>query len=227
MPERWVVPLPRGLTLRESMIYGTAGFTAALSLDALLRHGVTPDDGEIVVTGASGGVGSIAVALLAKAGFNVAAVSGKTTAEKFLKSLGASQVLPRSEVQDSSHKPLLGARWAGAVDTVGGNTLATLLRSTRRAGCVTACGLVGGADLNLSVYPFILRGVALAGIDSAECPMPRRVELWNHLAGDWKPAMLDTLATQEVDLDGLKDPIERILRGETMGRVLVKLNREG
>jgi putative YhdH/YhfP family quinone oxidoreductase len=221
VPERWVVPLPKGLSLRETMIYGTAGFTAALSLGALLRHGVTPSDGEIVVTGASGGVGSIAVALLAKAGFQVAAVSGKPSAEAFLRSLGAASVLPRSQVQDTSSKPLLTARWAGAVDTVGGNTLATILRSTKRAGCVTACGLVGGVDLPLTVHPFILRGVTLAGIDSAECPMPRRIELWQHLAGDWKPSALDKLVSQTVALDGLADPIQRILQGETTGRVLV------
>ncbi len=226
VPARWIVPLPTGLSLRESMIYGTAGFTAALSLDALLRHGVTPEQGEIVVTGASGGVGSIAVALLAKAGFQVAAVSGKPSAEEFLRSLGAATVLPRSEVQDTSNKPLLGARWAGAVDTVGGNTLATILRSTKRAGCVTACGLVGGVDVHLTVHPFILRGVTLAGIDSAECPMPRRLELWDHLAGDWKPAMLDKLVSQAVDLDGVGGQVERILKGETMGRVLVNLGGE-
>jgi putative YhdH/YhfP family quinone oxidoreductase len=226
VPANWVVPLPRGLSLRESMIYGTAGFTAALSLGALLQHGVTPSEGEIVVTGASGGVGSIAVALLAKAGFSTAAVSGKPSAETFLRSLGAASILPRSEVQDSSKKPLLAARWAGAVDTVGGNTLATVIRSLRRAGCVAACGLVGGTDLDLTVYPFILRGVALAGIDSAECPMPRRIELWNHLATDWKPAMLDSLVTETVGLDGLAPQIERILKGDTMGRVLVRLGRE-
>jgi putative YhdH/YhfP family quinone oxidoreductase len=226
VPEQWVVPLPSGLSLRESMIYGTAGFTAALSLDALQRHGVTPDQGEVVVTGASGGVGSIAVALLAKAGFQVAAVSGKPSAEVFLRGLGAASVLPRSEVQDAGNKPLLNARWAGAVDTVGGNTLATVIRSLRRAGCAAACGLVGGTDLNLTVYPFILRGVSLSGIDSAECPMPRRIELWNHLASDWKPAMLDSLASQTVELDGLGRQIDRILRGETMGRVLVKLGGE-
>jgi acrylyl-CoA reductase (NADPH) len=226
VPEHWVVPLPEGLSLRESMIYGTAGFTAALSLDALLRHGVAPDQGEIVVTGASGGVGSIAVALLAKAGFQVAAVSGKPSAEPFLRGLGAASVLPRSEVQDASTKPLLGTRWAGAVDTVGGVALATILRSTRRAGCVTACGLVGGVDLKLTVHPFILRGVTLAGIDSAECPMPRRIELWNHLAGDWKPPALDKLASQTVELDGVSEQVERILKGETMGRVLVKLGDE-
>ncbi len=224
VPERWVVPLPKGLSLSESMTYGTAGFTAALSLDALLRHGVTPDQGEIVVTGASGGVGSIAVALLAKAGFQVAAVSGKPSAEEFLRSLGAKTVLPRAEVQDTSSKPLLGTRWGGAVDTVGGNTLATIVRSTRRAGCVTACGLVGGVDLALTVHPFILRGVTLAGIDSAECPMPRRIELWNHLAGDWKPAMLDSIVSKTVELEGVGEQVERIHQGETMGRVLVKLD---
>lgn len=223
VPAKWVVPLPSGLSLRETMIYGTAGFTAGLSLDALQRHGVTPDQGEIVVTGSSGGVGSVAVALLAKAGYKVAAVSGKPAADAFLKKLGAARVLPRSEAHDESKKPLLSTRWAGAVETVGGNTLSTVLRSTNRGGCVTACGLVGGMDLNMTVYPFILRGVTLRGIDSAETPMSRRLELWHHLAGDWKPPHLDALVTQTVPLDGLAEQIQQILRGETMGRVLVQV----
>jgi acrylyl-CoA reductase (NADPH) len=224
VPERWVVPLPKSLSLRDSMIYGTAGFTAARSLDALQRHGVTADQGEIAVTGASGGVGSIAVALLSKQGYQVAAVSGKETARDFLTMLGAARLLPREEVHDTSSKPLLGARWAGGVDTVGGVTLATLLRSTRRAGCVTACGLVGGAELNMTVYPFILRGVSLVGIDSAESPMEKRLELWSKLAGQWKPERLQEIATETVDLDSLGQAIQRILQGKIMGRVIVAID---
>jgi putative YhdH/YhfP family quinone oxidoreductase len=224
VPERWVVPLPAGLSLRESMIYGTAGFTAALSREALERHGVGPSQGEVVVTGASGGVGAISVALLAKAGFQVAAVSGKPAAHEFLKSLGAAAVLDRDEVLDKSNKPLLGARWAGAVDTVGGETLATLIKAMRRAGCVAACGLVGGPELHLTVYPFILRGVTLAGIDSAECPMEKRRELWAKLAGPWKPAQLESLATTSVSLDGVAEQVQKILKGQVMGRVLVALD---
>jgi putative YhdH/YhfP family quinone oxidoreductase len=222
VPADWVVPLPPGLTARESMIYGTAGLTAAMSLAALEEHHITPDRGEIVVTGASGGVGTLAVALLAKTGYQVTAVTGKPQAADFLRSqCGAANVIGRDEVNDHSGKPLLPARFAGAIDTVGGNTLATLVRSTQRGGCVTACGLVGGVDLPLSVHPFILRGVTLAGIDSAECPYDRRVELWNRLAGPWKLDQLEAFA-EEVDLGGLHAKIEAILAGQIQGRVIVR-----
>jgi putative YhdH/YhfP family quinone oxidoreductase len=221
VPADWVVPLPAGVSTRESMIYGTAGFTAGLSLAALQRHEVTPDRGEVVVTGASGGVGSLAVALLSKLGYRVAAVTGKPQAAEFLRRLGAARVIGRDEVNDQSSKPLLSACWAGAVDTVGGNTLATLLRSTERGGCVTACGLVGGADLPMTVYPFILRGVVLVGIDSAECPMPQRQDVWSKLAGPWKPDNLDLIA-QEVNLSQLGDRISEILAGRIQGRIVVR-----
>ena len=226
VPAGWVVPLPAGLSLRESMILGTAGFTAALSLEALEQHGISPEQGDIVVTGATGGVGSLAVALLAKNGYSVTAVTGKPSATAFLlETLGAKRVVSREEVDDRSGKPLLSARWAGAIDTVGGNTLATLVRSTQRGGCVAACGLVGGVDLPLSVLPFILRGVTLAGIDSAECPYPKRVEIWNKLAGPWKLSLLDTLS-EEVNLTGLSGKIDQILGGQILGRVLVKPTKE-
>ena len=222
VPNEWVVPLPAGLSLKESMIFGTAGFTAAQSVDALQQHGVTPDRGEVLVSGASGGVGSLAVAILAHLGYRVVAVSGKPeAAELLVGKLGAARAITRSEVNDTSGKPLLAARWTGAVDTVGGNTLATILRSTDRRGCVAACGLVGGAELNVSVYPFILRGVTLVGIDSAECPRPERLEVWKKLAGPWKPANLTAVA-QEVDLHGLPAKISEIVVGQVMGRVLVR-----
>jgi putative YhdH/YhfP family quinone oxidoreductase len=221
VPAEWVVPLPRGMDLRESMIWGTAGFTAALCVEALLARGVSPDRGEVLITGASGGVGSISVALLAHLGYRVAAVTGKPEAADLLTRLGAVRILPRSEVNDSSARPLLPARWAGAIDTVGGNMLATVLRSTDRSGCVAACGLVGGTDVPLTVYPFILRGVTLAGIDSVECPRARRLEIWTKLAGPWKPAHLASVA-QETTLDGLAEKIDQILAGGILGRVLVR-----
>jgi acrylyl-CoA reductase (NADPH) len=220
-PADWVVPLPAGLSPRESMILGTAGFTAALCLEAIQQHGISPDDGEILVTGASGGVGSLAIALLTQAGYRAVAVTGKPEAAEFLTTLGAVRVIGRQEVDDTSGKPLLSAQWAGAVDTVGGNTLSTVIRSTQRGGCVAACGLVGGADLPISIHPFILRGVALAGIDSAEHPYPRRISLWNKLAGPWKLENLGTLA-EEVTLIGLGPKIEQILAGKIQGRVVVR-----
>jgi putative YhdH/YhfP family quinone oxidoreductase len=220
VPAGWVVKLPSGLSLRESMIYGTAGFTAAQSVDAILQRGIQPGRGEVVVTGATGGVGSLAVAILARVGYQVVASSGKATAHDFLHKIGATRIVPRSDVHDTSEKPLLSPRWAAAVDTVGGATLGTLVRSVERAGVVTACGLVGGVQVPLTVYPFLLRGVELVGIDSAECPMTKRVELWNRLAGDWRPACLEDLAT-EVDLQGLGSKIEEILAGRVVGRILV------
>ncbi|HTU25680.1 MAG TPA: YhdH/YhfP family quinone oxidoreductase, partial [Pirellulales bacterium] len=167
VPADWPIVLPARLSLRESMIYGTAGFTAAQCVAALRLHGVQPDKGEIVVTGASGGVGSLAVAILGRLGYHVVAVSGKPAAAELLGKLGVKEILTRDAVVDTSTKPLLSARWAGAVDTVGGATLATILRSLNPGACATACGLVGGVELPLTVYPFILRGVSLVGIDSA------------------------------------------------------------
>ncbi|MBL9122734.1 MAG: YhdH/YhfP family quinone oxidoreductase [Planctomycetaceae bacterium] len=223
VPAGWVVPLPQGLSLPESMIYGTAGLTAAMSLEALIEQGITPDRGEIVVTGATGGVGSVAVALLAKAGYRVAAVTGKPDAADYLTQLGATTILDREAVNDTSGKPLLAARWAGAVDTVGGNTLATIIRSTERLGCVTASGLVGGIELPLTVMPFILRGVKLVGIDSAEYPLARRIALWNKMAKEWRPEKLELMLTRVVGLSQLAEPIREILAGKIRGRVVVKV----
>jgi acrylyl-CoA reductase (NADPH) len=188
IPSTWAVRLPDGLTLRESMALGTAGFTAALSVLKLERAGVRPEDGDILVTGATGGVGSIAVAILSGAGFSVVAATGKLDDVDYLKSLGAASVIGRDEVAAGAEKPLLPERWAGAVDVVGGATLAAVLKSTKYGGTVTCCGLVGSPELTMNVYPFILRGVSLRGIDSVQCPREIREEIWQRLAATWKPA---------------------------------------
>jgi acrylyl-CoA reductase (NADPH) len=218
----WVVPLPVGLTPRQAMIYGTAGFTAAQCVMAIEQHGIKPDRGEVVVTGATGGVGSIAIAILAKLGYTVVAVSGKPEHSDLLKNLGAGRVIARDEVNNTTDTPLLPARWAAAVDTVGGNTLGTLIRSTDHRGCVAACGLVGGGELPLTVYPFILRGVTLHGIDSAKCPREPRLEVWKKLSGEWNVVeKLESLA-REVTLSQLPQEITAMLAGKNYGRVLVR-----
>lgn len=222
VPSEWVVPLPTNLSLETCMIYGTAGFTAGLSLDKLITSGVTPEDGEILVTGASGGVGSMAVALLAHCGYNVVAVSGKPQAVEMLTALGARQVLGREAVTDDTGKPLLVQRWAACVDTVGGDVLSCALRSTSRHGVVTCCGNVGSADLNITVYPFILRGVTLIGIDSATTEMPLRRKIWNNFAGPWRLPNLDRLSST-IELAELDAHIEKILAGGQMGRRVVRL----
>jgi len=222
VPCEWVVPLPPTLSTREAMTYGTAGFTAAQCVLALIERGVKPGHGEIVVTGASGGVGSVSVALLAKLGYEVAAVSGKPEMADALTRLGAHRILGREEVTDDSNSPMLAAKWAGGVDTVGGTTLATLLRSTQHRGCVAACGLVGGDQLPLTVYPFILRGVTLAGIDSAKCPRGSRLNIWQKLATEWKLPELDKLA-REITLKELPEEIDTMLAGKARGRVVVKV----
>jgi len=222
VPAGWVVPLPTGLTLRESMIFGTAGLTAAMALEVIEHQGIKPGDGDCLVTGATGGVGSVAVALLAKAGYRVVAATGKATAEGYLKGLGAAEAVARETLIDESTKPLLTARWIGVVDTVGGNMLATAIRSCRHDACVTVTGLVGGTDLPLTVYPFILRGITVAGIDSAEYPIGRRMKLWGRLASDWKPNCLEEMVAGEVGLDDLEAEIQKILAGGVRGRYLVK-----
>jgi acrylyl-CoA reductase (NADPH) len=218
VPAAWVVPLPQGMSLKESMILGTAGLTTALCVDALLHRGVC--DGEVLVTGSTGGVGSLAVAILAKLDYSVTAVTGKVAQHEYLRSLGATCILSREEAIDQTGKPLLKERWIGVVDTVGGAMLGTALKSTRYGGCVTACGLVGGAELATTIYPFILRGVCLQGIDSANCPMSHRLSLWHKLATDWKPANLEDMA-QVVGLNQLSEQIDRMLQGQSVGRVVV------
>ena len=223
IPAQWAVKLPQDLTLRESMAYGTAGFTAALSVWKLEQHGLTKGQGEILVTGATGGVGSIAVSILAKCGFNVVAATGKTEEKNFLAGLGAREILSREEVTDASGRPLLKARWAGVIDTVGGNILATAIKSTRPEGAVASCGNAASPDLSLTVYPFILRGVSLLGINSVECPMSTRLLMWQKLSSEWKVDFSRDLIS-ECSLDELDPKIDQILKGGIRGRVVVNLN---
>jgi acrylyl-CoA reductase (NADPH) len=222
VPGAWVVKRPEGLSLRESMIYGTAGFTAALSVHRLMAGGVRPDQGKVLVSGATGGVGSVAVSILAGEGFQVSAVSGRAETREYLLGLGAREVISAEDATDASGRPLLSAQWAGAIDTVGGPLLATTLRSVAYGGVVTCCGNVASADLPLTVHPFILRAVTLAGIDSQNCPMPTRTVVWQKLAGPWKLPHLEQLA-EEVTLEGLDAQIEAILNRRHRGRTLVRL----
>lgn len=222
VPAAWAVKLPNNLSLKESMVYGTAGFTAAQCLFNLEKQGVSPISGEILVTGATGGVGSTAVAILAKAGYHVVASTGKADQKNFLTKLGAKEVINREESKDTSGKLLLKERWAGVVDTVGGDILSTAIKSTKYRATVTCCGNVGGHELNVNVYPFILRGVRLIGIDSANCPMDIRLQIWDKISHEWKLDNLDQLST-EISLEELDNNIEIILRGKQKGRMVLDL----
>lgn len=223
VPADWIVPLPDALTLHESMILGTAGLTAAIGIHHLRHNDITPDSGPILVTGATGGVGTMSVAILSKLDYRVTAATGKMNRTQFLKETGASSVIHRGEVQDQSSKPLLSSRWAGAIDTVGGIMLDTTLRQTRHNGTVACCGNVLGHELHTNVYPFILRGVHLAGMDSGNCVMELRRELWQKLARDWRPGKLEKLAT-DCSLEELDKEIDQILEGKQVGRTVIDLN---
>lgn len=223
VPADWVVALPDGLTAKEAMALGTAGFTAAMSVEALEAHGVRPENGTVIVTGATGGVGSTAVSMLAGRGFTVAASTGKESEHDFLRGLGATEILSREEVSAESNRPMESERWAGAVDPVGGTTTAYLLRSTKYGGAVALSGLTGGGTVPTSVFPFILRGVNLLGIESVNYPIEGRRRLWQRLATDLKPrGLLDQIAS-ETGLDGLPAALSGILAGQVKGRVLLRL----
>ena len=218
----WLVRLPKGMSTREAMAIGTAGFTAMLSVLALEKHGLTPNHGPVVVTGAAGGVGSVATAVLAKLGFHVVASTGRLSEADYLRGLGAAEVIDRSELSGPA-KPLAKERWAGGVDSVGSTTLANVLSMTKYAGAIAACGLAAGMDLPTSVAPFILRGVSLLGIDSVMCPIDMRNTAWSRLASDLGPTKL-TEITHEIGLDQVIDHGAKILAGQVRGRIVVKIS---
>ena len=222
VPANWVVKLPEGLTARESMLIGTAGFTAAECVQKLEQAGMTPDSGPILVTGATGGVGSVAVKLLAMRGYEVAAVTGKPEQHDWLRSLGASEFLTREAAAEGAEKPLLAERWGGVVDTVGGDILFNGVKSLRYGCSLAACGLVAAPQFGASVLPFILRHVNLLGIDSVQLPLPQKTQIWSRLATDWK---LDLSELEEtLSLHDLSAAIDRILAGQMVGRGLVDLS---
>jgi acrylyl-CoA reductase (NADPH) len=217
----WLVGLPDNLSARDAMAIGTAGYTAMLSVLALEKHGLTPKDGAVVVTGAAGGVGSVAIALLSKLGYHVIASTGRVAEEPYLRALGAAEVIDRAELSGPA-KPLAKERWAGAIDSVGSTTLANVLSMTKYRGAVAACGLAAGMDLPTSVAPFILRGVCLYGIDSVMCPIELRKQAWARLASDLDPAKLSEI-TQEIGLDQVIEAGAQVLAGQVRGRIVVKI----
>ena len=223
VPADWVVSLPPGLTTKESMAIGTAGLTAALSVDALERNGLRKEQGTVIVTGATGGVGSTAVSMLAQLGYTVAASTGKESEHEFLRGLGATEILSRADVSAESPRPMETERWAAAVDPVGGATTAYLLRTAKYGGSVAVSGLTGGGTLNTTVFPFILRGVNLLGIESVSCPMAVRLRIWDRLGADLKPhGLMDSIAV-ETGLEDVVSVAEQILAGQVRGRTLVRV----
>jgi len=222
IPSDWVIKLPLGLSLKESMIYGTAGFTAGLSLYKLEQCSEKKINGEVLVTGATGGVGSLAVAILAKSGYQVVASTGKKDKIEFLKKIGAKEIIGREEIDDKSGKALLNRRWKAAVDTVGGNILATVIKQMDYRSSVASCGNIYSPEFQTTVFPFILRGVNLLGINSAETPMDLRLKIWQKLANEWKPDCLNEIYS-ECSLEELSDKIDSILQGQITGRIVVKL----
>jgi acrylyl-CoA reductase (NADPH) len=221
VPAEWVVPLPSGLSARQAMTIGTAGYTAARCVEALEAAGVSAGDGPVLVTGASGGVGSTAVDILAARGYEVVASSGKDPA--FLLSLGATSVISREDAAGDSGRPLEKTRWAGAVDCVGGEVLAGVVRGLRYGGAVAACGNTGGIKLEATVLPFILRGVSLLGVDSVQTPLDARTATWGRLADDLRPPHLDDSLAREIGLDDLEGALDAILKGELQGRTIVRV----
>lgn len=222
IPADWIVPLPKDLSMKEAMAYGTAGFTAALSIHQLEESGLTPDAGPVLVTGASGGVGSIAVAMLSRLGYDVVASTGKTSEHDYLYQIGAKEIISREDLQPEKIRPLDKQRWAGAVDPVGGKTLAYILSSIKYGGSVAVTGLTGGPNVPTTVFPFILRGVNLLGIDSVYCPMDVRETLWKRMADELKPVHLEKV-TEEISFEELPGTLKAILEGKLKGRTVVKI----
>jgi acrylyl-CoA reductase (NADPH) len=223
VPATWCVHLPDDLTLKDAMIYGTHGMTAAMSIRELIDVGITPERGKILVTGATGGVGSFAVGILAKLGYEVIASTGKIeTHSDYLKKLGASEIIHRDDVLDNSGRPLLSALWVGAIDNVGGHTLTSIINATEQHGAVCIVGLVDNDRVETTVYPFLLRGIKLIGIDSAERSLELKKDLWQHLATDWKPDYFDNMS-HTVSLDDIIPEIDKILKGGQVGKVVVDI----
>jgi NADPH2:quinone reductase len=223
VPADWVVRLPLGLSLHDAMALGTAGFTAGLSLYRLQQNDVKPDNGKVVVTGATGGVASLAISMLKRLRYQVVAITGKDSEHEYLQSLGADEILPRSAIDLSSTRPLERAQWAAALDSVGGATLAWLTRSMQQNGVIASFGNAGGVELNTTVLPFILRGVRLIGIDSAATAMPLRQEIWHKLANEWRPPQLDKLA-HTVAFEQLPEVFPKLLNGTSRGRTVIKIS---
>ena len=222
LPSEWTIPLPAGLTTREAMVLGTAGFTAGLSLLRMEMNGQTPSMGPVVVTGATGGVGSLAIDILTRAGYEAHAISGKAEHADFLRQLGAREIFPRDTL-DGARRPLENARWAGAIDNVGDPALAALTRVIQPYGNIASCGLAGGPGLATTVMPFIIRGVSLLGIASAGTARGQREQVWERLSGAWKPAHLEAICTRETTLDGLSGVFPTMLAGGSFGRTVVRL----
>lgn len=222
VPASWVVRIPDEISPKEIMTYGTAGLTAALSINELIENSVKPEDGEILVTGATGGVGSIAVSILNKIGYTVVAITGKEDRKDFLHRIGASTVILRDDFEQISKKPLLSEKYAGVVDTVGGDILANALKQVKYDGVVTCCGLTSSHELNTNVFPFILRGVRLIGIDSVECKLEKKQAAWKKLANKWKIDNLSNITT-EISLEEIKEAYGKLLSGKAVGRYLVKI----
>ena len=221
VPKEWIIKKPDNLSLEESMAYGTAGLTAGLCVRKILQSGIKPEDGEVFVTGATGGVGIIAVMLLAKLGFNVVAITGKDDQTDLLLSLGAKEIINRSEFESEMKSPLAKPRWAGGVDAVGSDILSNLITATHQRAAIACCGMVGGVNLNTSIFPFILRGLSLLGIDSAETLIEVKKEIWNNFASDWKLEKIND-QIKDVGLEELSSEIEKILKGKQVGRVRLK-----
>ena len=221
VPKEWIIKKPDNLSLEESMAYGTAGLTAGLCVRKILLSGIKPEDGEVFVTGATGGVGIIAVMLLAKLGFNVVAITGKDDQIDLLLSLGAKEIINRSVFEGEMKSPLAKPRWAGGVDAVGSDILSNLITATHQRAAIACCGMVGGVNLNTSIFPFILRGLSLLGIDSAETLIEVKKEIWNNFASDWKLEKIND-QIKDVGLEELTSEIEKILKGKQVGRVRLK-----
>ena len=222
VPAAWVARIPYSISDKEIMAFGTAGLTAALSVSELIENGIKPESGDILVTGATGGVGSIAIAILSKLGYNITAISGKKERIEFLKKIGANEVILREEFEIESNKPMLSEKYAGIIDTVGGNILANALKQIKYDGVATCCGLTSSHELNTNVFPFILRGVRLIGIDSVECKLEKKQAAWEKLASRWKINSLNTIIN-EISLDEVKAAYDHLLSGKAVGRYVVKI----